>query len=178
MKRCWEVLLGAGLLAGCVTEMPMVMTPPPPPVVPPTLAAEQVLVECRMIKDGDMLTAPRIITISGRKAEIAIVAQEKVPGTKKPVETGIKLSILPVLEDGRVAFTGSCSVKERRPASSGNNIVSTAFVTREAFFSGVAAERDPVTFQLATNAKEGNPIEITLSFTMAPGLIGRVDPAD
>jgi hypothetical protein len=151
---------------GCVSQKPVAAVPPVP-VVPLPLAEGQVMVEFRLVQGGNALSAPKVITMSGREACIFVGQEQTVVGAAKPVETGIKLTILPVLKDGKVTFTGSCSMKEKWNVIGDVRTTSTSFVTREAIFSGTAASGEEAFLFLPGNINGDESIEVTLKFTLA-----------
>ena len=151
---------------GCVSQKPVAVAPPVPNVQR-ALGEGQVMVESRLVQGGKTLSAPKIITMSGREAQIFVGQEQKVAGAAEPVETGIKLTILPVLKDGKVTFTGSCSMKEKWNVIGDVRTTSTSFVTREAIFSGTAASGEVAFLFLPGNINGDESIEVTLKFTLA-----------
>jgi hypothetical protein len=151
---------------GCVSQKPVAVAPPVPDVQR-ALGEGQVMVESRLVQGGKTLSAPKIITMSGREAQIFVGQEQTVAGAVKPVETGIKLTILPVLKDGKVTFTGSCSMKEKWNVIGDVRTTSTSFVTREAIFSGTAASGEVAFLFLPGNINGDESIEVTLKFTLA-----------
>ncbi|MBR90450.1 MAG: hypothetical protein CMO66_04155 [Verrucomicrobiales bacterium] len=158
-------VLGVGLVCvmGCVTGQHVAQLPTIPP---PTLEGRQIMVECKMVKGGDILSAPKIITLSGREAEIAITSQHSIPGLQTQVETGIQLTINPVLVNGQVAFTGSYSIKEKQDITQAAETTSAAFITREMFFKGIAAPDEKTVIEMSAEQTGGEPIQVNLLFSL------------
>lgn len=191
MKRRLVFLLMAMVLggAGCVSQKPLVegaqveQVPQIEPSAPFEISEGQVMVECRFIqglgeeiatlpplhvlegmKGIDILSAPKIITLEGQEAQIAISEERSFPGSKEPMELGVKLAILPVVKDGMISFEGSCSVKELANIKSGGKLQSASIITRESVFSGTA---DPGQDALLTLPSiKGEAIKVTLKFTL------------
>ncbi len=116
------------------------------------------------MKGIEILSAPRVITLEGKEAQIAISQERSFPGSKEPMELGVKLAILPVVKDGMISFEGSCSVKELANIKSNAKLKSTSIITRESVFSGTA---DPGQDALLTLPSiKGEAIKVTLKFTL------------
>jgi hypothetical protein len=116
------------------------------------------------MKGIEILSAPRVITLEGKEAQIAISQERSFPGSKEPMELGVKLAILPVVKDGMISFEGSCSVKELANIKSGGKLQSASIITRESVFSGTA---DPGQDALLTLPSiKGEAIKVTLKFTL------------
>ena len=168
-------------VAGCVSQKPLVegatveQAPQIEPFPQSELGEKQVMVECRFTEGDDILSAPRIITLEGREAQIAISEERSFPGSKKPMELGVKLTILPVVKDGMISFEGSCSVKELANIKSGVKLQSALIITRESVFSGTAASGQDTLLTLPSI--RGEAIKVTLKFTLA-GEQGRHSNAD
>ena len=166
------VLLMAMVLgvAGCVSQKPLVegvtmeRAPQIEPFPPPEIGEGQVMVECRFTEGDDILSAPRIITLEGQEAQIAISQEQSFPSSKEPMELGVKLTILPVVKYGMISFEGSCSVKELANIESGGKLQSASIITREAVFSGTAAPGHDALLTLP--GIEGEAIKVTLNFTL------------
>ena len=157
-------------VAGCVSQKPMIKgatlepTPHIEPFPPSGIGEGQVMVECRFTEGDDILSAPKIITLEGQEAQIAISEERSFPGSKEPMELGVKLTILPVVKDGMISFEGSCSVKEMANIKSGGKLQSASIITRESVFSGTA---DPGQDALLTLPSiKGKVIKVTLKFTL------------
>ena len=157
-------------VAGCVSQKPMIKgatvepTPHIEPFPPSGIGEGQVMVECRFTEGDDILSAPRIITLEGQEAQIAISKARFFPGSKEPVELGVKLTILPMVKDGMISFEGSCSVKELANIKSGGKLQSASIITRESVFSGTA---DPGQDALLTLPSiKVKAIKVTLKFTL------------
>ena len=158
-------------VAGCVSQKPMIEgatvepTPHIEPFPPSEIGEKQVMVECRFTEGDDILSAPRIITLEGQEAQIAISEERSFPGSKEPMELGVKLTILPVVKDGMISFEGSCSVKELANIENDGKLQSASIITRESVFSGTA---DPGQDALLTLPSiKGKAIKVTLRFTLA-----------
>ena len=157
-------------VAGCVSQKPMIEgatvepTPHIEPFPPSEIGEKQVMVECRFTEGDDILSAPRIITLEGHEAQIAISEERSFPGSKEPVELGIKLTILPVVKDGMISFEGSCSVKELANIKSGGKLQSASIVTLESVFSGTATPGQDALLTLP--GIEGKAIKVALRFTL------------
>lgn len=79
---------------------------------PSETAPDQVLVEAEFTEMDAVLSAPRIIAISGEEARIEIGESAAVPGQIEQVQSGILLTILPEIRDAKIVFRGSCQVKK------------------------------------------------------------------
>ena len=172
MKRRLVFLLMAMVMgvAGCVSQKPlferatMEETPQIESSTPFEISEGQVMVECRFTEGDDILSAPRIITLQGQEAQIASSEERSFPGSKKPMELGVKLTILPMVKDGMISFEGSCSVKELANINSEGKLQSASIITRESVFSGTA---DPGQDALLTLPSiKGKVIKVTLKFTL------------
>ena len=157
-------------VAGCVSQKPLVEratveeAPQIESSAPFEISEGQVMVECRFTEGDDILSAPTIITLEGQEAQIAISEERSFPGSKEPMELGVKLTILPVVKDGMISFEGSCSVKELANIKSGGKLQSASIITRESVFSGTA---DPGQDALLTLPSiKGKVIKVTLKFTL------------
>jgi len=157
-------------MMGCVSQKPMIKgatvesTPHIEPLHPSEISEGQVMVECRFTEGDDILSAPRIITLQGQEAQIASSEERSFPGSKKPMELGVKLTILPMVKDGMISFEGSCSVKELANINSEGKLQSASIITRESVFSGTA---DPGQDALLTLPSiKGKAIKVTLKFTL------------
>ena len=172
MKRRLVFLLMAMVLgvAGCVSQKPLVEratveeAPQIESSAPFEISEGQVMVECRFTEGDDILSAPRIITLQGKEAQIAISEERSFPGSKEPMELGVKLTILPVVKDGMISFEGSCSVKELANIKSGGKLQSASIITRESVFSGTATPGQDSLFTLPSI--KGEAIKVTLKFTL------------
>jgi hypothetical protein len=157
-------------MTGCVSQKPMIKgatvepTPHLEPLHPSGIGKRQVMVECRFTEGDNILSAPKIITLDGQEAQIAISEERSFPGSKEPMELGIKLTILPVVKDGMISYRGSCSVKEFLQIESGTNLRSASIVTRESVFSGAAASGQESMLMLPSI--KGEALRVTLKFTL------------
>ena len=121
-------------VSGCMSQRPTSEatkaehTPQIEPFPSSKIGEKQVLVECRFTEGDDILSAPRIITVEGQEAQIAISEERSFPGSKEPMELGVKLTILPVVKDGMISFEGSCSVKELANIKSGGKLQSASII--------------------------------------------------
>ena len=73
----------------------------------PETEPDQVMVEAKFTEAGALLSAPRIIAISGKEARIEIGELAAVPGQSERVQSGIVMTILPEIRDAKIAFRGS-----------------------------------------------------------------------
>ena len=168
-------------VAGCVSQKPIIEgatvepTPHIEPFPPYEIGEEQVMVECQFTEGNDILSAPKIITLQGQEAQISISEERSFPGSKEPMELGVKLIILPMVKDGMISFEGSCSVKELANIKSGGNLQSASIITQESVFSGTAAPGQDTLLTLP--GIEGEVIKVTLKFTLVDGQ-GRHPGAD
>ena len=121
-------LLFAALLcmAGCATLQNSANSSP-------ETEPDQVMVEAKFTEAGALLSAPRIIAISGEEARIEIGEMATVPGQSERVQSGIVLTILPEICDAKIAFRGSCRVKHLADRSDRLDLKVAAFHSREAF---------------------------------------------
>ena len=174
-RRLVCVLLMAMVLgvAGCVSQKPLVegvtmeRAPQIEPFPPPEIGEGQVMVECRFTEGDDILSAPMIITLEGREAQISISQERSFPGSKEPVELGFKLIILPVVKDEMISFEGSCSVKELANIENGGKLQSASIITQESVFSGTATPGQDALLTLP--GIKGEAIKVTLKFTLVDG---------
>ena len=116
------------------------------------------------MKGIDILSAPKIITLEGQEAQIAISEERSFPGSKEPMELGVKLTILPVVKDGMISFEGSCSVKELANIKSDAKLQSASIITRESVFLGTAGPGQDSLLTLP--GIKGESIKVTLKFTL------------
>ena len=157
-------------VTGCVSQKPMIKeatvesTPHIEPFPPSGVGEGQVMVECRFTEGDDILSAPTIITLEGQEAQIAISEERSFPGSKEPMELGIKLTILPVVKDGMISFGGSCSVKELANIESGGKLQSASIITRESVFSGTTDPGQDALLMLP--GIKGEAIKVTLKFAL------------
>ena len=77
---------------------------------------------------------------------------------------GIKLAILPAVNDGMISFVGSCSVKELANIKSDAKLQSASIITRESVFSGTTAPGQDALLTLPSI--KGKAIKVTLKFTL------------
>ena len=163
------IAMGLGVV-GCVSQKPLVEratvegAPQIESSAPFEITEGQVMVECRFTEGDDILSAPKIITLEGREAQIAISQERSFPGSKEPTELGVKLTILPVVKDGMISFEGSCSVKELANTKSGGKLQSASIITRESVFSGIAASGQEALLTLPSIKEEA--VKVTLKFTL------------
>ena len=128
----------------------------------------QVMVEAKFTEIGELVAAPRILTVSGEKATIEISQMAEVPGQVDPVKLGTVLTILPEIRDGKIAFRGSCWVNRSAGRSNRLNLKTAAFHSREAFFEGTA--RSGEIKKVEIYHPNGGRLTVTLKFTVAVNL--------
>ena len=116
------------------------------------------------MKGIDILFAPKVITLGGQEAQISISKEQSFPGSKEPMELGVKLTILPIVKDGMISFEGSCSVKELANIKSSGKLQNASIITRESVFSGTAAPGQDALLTLPGIEEEA--IKVTLKFTL------------
>ena len=138
----------------------------------PETAPDQVMVEAKFTEAGALLSAPRIITISGEEAHIGMGELAAVPGQAEQVQSGILLTILPEIRDAKIAFRGSCRVKHLAGRSDRLDLKITAFHSREAFFEGVASSGEIKRVEI--EHPNGDRLTLTLKFTMVVNLPKRL----
>jgi hypothetical protein len=139
---------------------------------PSETAPDQVMVEVKFKDVDDMLSAPRIITISGREARIETGESTAVPGQVEQVQSGILLTILPEIRDTKIVFHGSCQVKQGAGRSDRSNLKMVAFHSREAFFEGVANSGEIKRVEI--ESPNGDRLIVTLKFTVVVNLPQRL----
>ena len=130
------------------------------------------MVEAKFTEAGALLSAPRIIAISGEEARIEIGESAAVPGQSQPVQSGILLTILPEICDAKIAFRGSCRVKHLAGRSDRLDLKIAAFHSREAFFEGVASSGEIKRVEI--DYPNGRRLTVTLKFTVVVNLPKRL----
>ena len=160
-------LLFAALLcmAGCATLQNSTNSSP-------ETEPDQVMVEAKFSEAGVLLSAPRIVTISGKEACIQIVESAAVPGQSERVQSGIVLTILPEICDAKITFRGSCRVKHLAGRSDRLDLKVAAFHSREAFFEGVASSGEIKRVEI--DYPNGERLTVTLKFTVVVNLPQRL----
>ena len=133
---------------------------------------DQVMVEAKFTEAGALLSAPRIVTISGKEARIEMGELAAVPGQSEPVQSGILLTILPEIRDAKIAFRGLCQVKQRAGRSDRLGLKMAAFHTREAFFEGIASSGEIKRVEIEHS--NGDRLTVTLKFTVVVNLPKRL----
>ena len=151
--------------AGCATVQNSTKSPS-------ETAPDQVLVEAEFTEIDAVLSAPRIIAISGEEARIEIVESAAVPGQAKQVQSGILLTILPEIRDAKIVFRGSCQVKQSAGRSDRPSLKMVAFRSREAFFEGVASSGEIKRVEIEHPG--GDRLTVTLKFTVVVNLPQRL----
>ena len=135
---------------------------------PSETAPDQVMVEAEFTEIDAVLSAPRIITISGEEARIEIGESAAVPGQTEPVQSGILLTILPEIRDAKIVFCGSCQVKQSAGRSDRPSLKMVAFRSHEAFFEGVASSGEIKRVEI--EHPNGDRLTVTLKFTIVVNL--------
>jgi len=135
-------------------------------------APNQVLVEAEFTEINAVLSAPRIIAISGEEARIEIGESAAVPGRAEQVQSGILLTILPEIRDAKIVFRGSCQVKQSAGRSDRPSLKMVAFRSREAFFEGVASSGEIKRVEI--EHPNGDRLTVTLKFTVVVNLPQRL----
>ena len=138
----------------------------------PETEPDQVMVEAKFTEAGALLSAPRIIAISGEEARIEIGEMATVPGQSERVQSGIVLTILPEIRDAKIAFRGSCQVKHLAGRSDRLDLKMAAFHSREAFFEGVASSGEIKRVEI--DHPNGGRLTVTLKFTVVVNLPKRL----
>ena len=143
-------------LTGCVTK------PEPPAPIANGKAPDRILIEARLMEVGKTVSSPRIVATNGEEAQIEIGRFADVPGQVKPVPTGVRLTVLPRIDGGRIGFAGTCEVK--RPAGELNQpgFQTASFTTRQAYFAGVVNSGEERRVQL--EQPNGPPITLAIKF--------------
>lgn len=135
---------------------------------PSETASDQVLVEAEFTEIDAVLSAPRIIAISGEETRIAIGESAAVPGQAKQIQSGILLTVLPEIRDAKIVFRGSCQVKQSAGRSDRPNLKMAAFRSHEAFFEGVASSGEIKRVEIEHS--NGDRLTVTLKFTVMVNL--------
>ena len=135
---------------------------------PSETAPDQVMVEAEFTEIDAVLSAPRIITISGEEAHIEMGELAAVPGQAEQVQSGILLTILPEIRDAKIVFRGSCQVKQSSGRSDRPNLKTAAFHTREAFFEGIASSGEIKRMEI--EHPNGDRLTVMLKFTVVVNL--------
>ncbi len=187
------VQLGLGLLllgAGCAQPGPASLKasaqsapePVPPPSPPSPLSqskptADFVLVECRLLDGGAVLSAPRILTLSGREAQISIEHPVTLPDERQ-VPAGLSLRIVPKIEGASVVFQGQCAVRQLTPDSASQGLQTTTWTARETWFSGTAPLDELVVIRMSAgdSAKDSLGVLVQLRFSRVPRATSRARP--
>ena len=131
---------------------------------PSETAPDQVMVEAEFTEIDAVLSAPRIIAISGEEAHIEIGESTAVPGQAEQVQSGILLTILPEIRDAKIVFRGSCQVKQSAGRSDRPNLKMVAFHSREAFFEGITSSGEIKHVEI--DYPNGEKLIVTLKFTV------------
>ena len=139
---------------------------------PSGTAPDQVLVEAEFTEIDAVFSAPRFIAINGEEARIAIGESAAVPGRAEQVQSGILLTILPEIRDAKIAFRGSCQVKQSAGRSDRPSLKMVAFHSREAFFEGVASSGEIKRVEI--EHPNGDRLTVTLKFTIVVNLPQRL----
>ena len=138
----------------------------------PETEPDQVMVEAKFTEAGALLSAPRVIAISGEEARIEIGEMATVPGQSELVQSGILLTILPEIRDAKIAFRGSCRVKHLAGRSDRLDLKIAAFHSREAFFEGIASSGEIKRVEI--DHPNGGRLTVTLKFTVVVNLPKRL----
>ena len=138
----------------------------------PETESNQVMVEAKFTEAGALLSAPRIVTISGKEARIDMGELAAVPGQTERVQSGIVMTILPEIRDAKIAFRGSCRVKHLAGRSDRLDLKIAAFHSREAFFEGVASSGEIKRVEI--DYPNGRRLTVTLKFTVVVNLPKRL----
>ena len=138
----------------------------------PETESNQVMVEAKFTEAGALLSAPRIVAISGKEARIEMGELAAVPGQSERVQSGIVMTILPKICDAKIAFRGSCRVKHLAGRSDRLDFKMAAFHSREAFFEGVASSGEIKRVEI--DYPNGRRLTLTLKFTMVVNLPKRL----
>ena len=133
---------------------------------------DQVMVEAKFTEAGALLSAPRILAISGEEARIVIGESAAVPGQAEQVQSGILLTILPEIRDAKIVFRGSCQVKQSAGRSDRPSLKMVAFRSREAFFEGIASSGEIKRVEI--EHPNGDRLTVTLKFTIVVNLPQRL----
>ncbi len=139
---------------------------------PSETSPDQVMVEAKFTEDDVMLSAPRIVTISGKEARIEMGELAAVPGQAEQVQSGILLTILPEIRDAKIVFQGSCQVKQSAGRSDRPSLKMVAFRSHEAFFEGVASSGEIKRVEI--EHPNGDRLTVTLKFTVMVNLPQRL----
>ena len=134
--------------------------------------SDQVMVEAKFTEAGVLLSAPRIVAISGKEARIEIGELAAVPGQSERVQSGIVMTILPEIRNAKIAFRGSCWVKHLVGRSDRLDLKIAAFHSREAFFEGVASSGEIKRVEI--DYPNGRRLTVTLKFTVVVNLPKRL----
>ena len=138
----------------------------------PETESNQVMVEAKFTEAGALLSAPRIVTISGKEARIEMGELAAVSGQTERVQSGIVMTILPEICDAKIAFRGSCRVKHLAGRSDRLDLKMAAFHSREAFFEGVASSGEIKRVEI--DHPNGGRLTVTLKFTVVVNLPQRL----
>ena len=138
----------------------------------PETEPDQVMVEAKFTEASVLLSAPRIVAISGKEARIEIGELAAVPGQSERVQSGIVMTILPEIRDAKIAFRGSCRVKHLAGRSDRLDLKIAAFHSREAFFEGVASSGEIKRVEI--EHPNGDRLTVTLKFTVVVNLPKRL----
>ena len=136
-----------------------------------THAPNQILVEARLMEQGVVFSSPRSVAANGTETRIVIGQAIDVPGLVNPVPTGVALTIVPRIQAGRIAFAGSCEVKRLAGELDQPGFQAASFLTREAYFAGIANSGEEKTMLL--EQPTGPPLTLTLKFLIMVNTAGR-----
>ena len=151
-------------VSGCVADKT-------PALSSRALAPNQILIETRLVEHGVVFSSPRAVAVNGTETRIVIGQSIDVPGLVEPIPTGVALTLVPRIQDGRIAFAGSCEVKRPAGELDQPGFRAASFLTREAYFAGIANSGEEKKVQL--EQPTGPPITLTLKFLIMVNTAGR-----
>ncbi len=95
------------------------------------------------IKGVNLLSAPKVITESGKRGTIEITQPQSTPGGAT-VPLGVTLDITPTQGEKSISFTGRVIDRAIGGKRTEDSVSSIEFATREVYFSGTASSGETV----------------------------------
>jgi hypothetical protein len=145
-------------------------------------APPQILITAQLVDpkpNGDLLSAPRVTTLSGRQARVGMLSTVSLFGAEAkpaapaggsrgfvagPIETGITLDLLPEWKEGMIECGGIVVVREFLGYEGGPAPRAALFAARELRFHCKAKSGELLAFKLGGEGKS-KEMELRLTLT-------------
>lgn len=130
------------------------------------------LAQIAKIKGTDIMSAPTIITKSGKKAKIEIVREYQpasvAPSLFKAATTGVSISVTPHLKDGKIAFSATITASELVGEKAQKKQTQAEIASRTLYISGIQKKGEEGWFDLVNprQGKEGRKLTIWMRFNL------------